>query len=465
MRRVARENALCAFLAGAGCATMAWLGLYSFAWNDYETEARGSYDALVHGHVLAFLRLAPAYGGTLVERAPFALVPGLWGGGELAVYRAVALPCLLAAAALGVWLVAQMRSQGRSRLARAVTLGLCVANPLTLRALELGHPEELLGACLCVAAVLIASGPSRSRERALWAGVLLGLAIANKQWALLAAGPVLLALPARWCRRCLLVTLAVAGALLAPLLLVGSSGFLAGTRALASAPSVIFQPWQVWWFFGQHGALVHGLFGAAKPGYRVAPPWTGAISHPLILLTGLALPGALWIRRQLPRWSAIPRLPVRAGASVLSQRDALLALALLLLLRCVLDTWDAVYYPIPFIFALLAWEVRGPVDHPPMLALVSSVLAWISFQWLPLHVSADAQAAFFLAWTLPLAAGLGASLFRLQRAQTPERSWILWCARGQEMTVSALDRLVRTSAGPAVTTTRSSIRTPRRPGR
>src|SRR5271155_2721201 len=59
MRRVARENALCAFMAGAGCATMAWLGLYGFAWNDYDTEARGAFDALVQGHVAEFLRLAP----------------------------------------------------------------------------------------------------------------------------------------------------------------------------------------------------------------------------------------------------------------------------------------------------------------------------------------------------------------------------------------------------------------------
>ena len=88
-----RENALCAFVAGAGSATMAWLGLYGFAWNDYDTEARPAFDALVHGHVLDFLRLAPAYGGSLVERAPFALVPHLWGGGQLAVYRIVALPC------------------------------------------------------------------------------------------------------------------------------------------------------------------------------------------------------------------------------------------------------------------------------------------------------------------------------------------------------------------------------------
>src|ERR1700677_4065430 len=125
MRRAVRENALCAFLAGIGCATMAWLALYGFAWNDYDTEARPSFEALLHGHLTEFLRLAPAHGGSLIERAPFALLPGLWGGGELAVYRMVALPCLLASAVLGVWLVARMRSEGRSTIARAVTLGVC----------------------------------------------------------------------------------------------------------------------------------------------------------------------------------------------------------------------------------------------------------------------------------------------------------------------------------------------------
>ena len=193
-----RKNALCAFLAGAATATMAWLGLYGFVWSDYDEEARPAFDALTHGHMVEFLRLAPAYGGSLVERAPFALLPSLWGGGELAVYRTVAIPCLLAAAVLGVWLVAQMRAQGRTTLAKAVTLGLCVANPVTLYALEIGHPEELLGACLCVAAVLLAS-----RGKWLWAGVLVGLAIANKEWALLALGPVLLALPARRGAACL----------------------------------------------------------------------------------------------------------------------------------------------------------------------------------------------------------------------------------------------------------------------
>ncbi|HTD58017.1 MAG TPA: glycosyltransferase 87 family protein, partial [Solirubrobacteraceae bacterium] len=212
MRRIVRENAVCALLAGAASATMAWLGLYGFAWNDYDNEARPAFDALVHGHAVEFLRLVPAYGGSLVERAPFALIPSLWGGGQLAVYRMVSLPCLLAAAALAVWLLGRMRTEGRPGLARSVVLGLCVANPLTLSALELGHPEELLGACMCVAAVLLAS-----RDRPLLAAVLLGLAIANKEWALLAIGPVLLALPKKRRLPCLALAGLLATTVLLPL--------------------------------------------------------------------------------------------------------------------------------------------------------------------------------------------------------------------------------------------------------
>jgi Glycosyltransferase family 87 len=462
-------------MAGAGCAAMAWLGLYGFAWNDYDTEARPTFDALVHGHVLEFLRLAPAYGGSLVERAPFALLPGLWGGGELAVYRMVALPCLLATAVLGVWLVARMRSERRSTFARAVTMGVCVANPLTLLALEFGHPEELLGACLCVAAVLLAGRSSTGRAGPLWVGVILGLAIANKEWALLAVGPVLLALPARRRLPCLASAGGVAAAVLAPLALVGSGGFLASTRALATAPSAIFQPWQVWWFLGASNhvpaptdvvrTVPIGAALSTHPEWRLAPGWLAGVPHPLILVSGLALTVALWLRQRRRRSATGPRLSSGSGARVLSVRDALLALALALLLRCMLDTWDTVYYLLPFVFALLAWEVRGPVDRLPVLALSSTVLAWIDFQWLPSHASPDAQAAFFLAWSLPLAAALGLRLFRPNRSEMRERSWIVWCARGQKMTVSALGRLVRTSWPSPATTARSSIRTPRRPGR
>jgi hypothetical protein len=414
MRALVRENALCALLAGAATATIAWLGLIGFTWSDYETEAKPAFDALTHGHVLEFLRLAPAYGGSLVERAPFALLPGLWGGGALAVYRMVALPCLLAAAALGVWLVAQMRARpDGSTLARALALGVCVANPITLSALELGHPEELLGGVLCVAAVLLAA-----RERPLWAGLALGLAIANKEWALLAVGPVLFALPPgrRW--RCMASAGAACAAVLAPLVLVRSSGFVAGTGAAASnSASVIFKPWQIFWFFGHYSGHALGPLDVHQAGYRVGPAWASVVSHPLILAVGLALAGALWLRG---RGSALP------------ERQALLALAFVLLLRCLLDTWDESYYLLPFILALLAWEVGLDPRRPPVLALASSALAWISFQWLPEHASADAQAAFFLAWTLPLTAALGLGLWAPQL-----RSRLSW-RTARETIVSSL---------------------------
>ena len=127
--------------------------------------------------------------------------------------------------------------------------------------------------------------------------------------------------------------------------------------------------------------------------------------------------------------------------------DALLALALLLLLRCVLDTWDAVYYPLPFVLALLAWEVGAAGAAPPVLALAAQRAR---VDQLPVAARCtsppDAQAAFFLAWSLPLAAWLGLRLFSPARAGARPAPRAGGAARrAQEMTVSALGRLVRTS--------------------
>ncbi len=435
MRVRVRENALVASLGVLATATMTWLGLYGFAWNDYEVEARPSFEALVHGHLLLFLRAAPVYGGSLVERAPFALLPGLWGGGELAVYRVVAIPCLLAVAVLAVWLAADMRALHRSLLARAIAVGVCLANPLTLRALELGHPEELLGGVLCVAAVILAL-----RGHPLWAGVLLGAAIANKEWAVLAVGPVLLALSSRRAL-CLAVAVAVTGAVLAPLALVHAGSFLASAQGTATPSSTIFQPWQVWWFLGHHGPVVRGLFGNVKVGYRTAPGWVGEVSHPLIVALSLPLSVLFWWRRRgedsdarepggpprrervgVPATGSQTDTHVPATRAALRASDALGLLALLLLLRCVLDTWDAAYYPLPCVLALLAWEVyeepvRARSDaRLPLLALSCTVLAWVSFQWLPAHASADVQSAFFMAWALPLLAALCVRLYAPQSA-------------------------------------------------
>jgi hypothetical protein len=382
-----RDNLPIAAVATFAAFVVGWLSLYGWAWTDYDNEVRPAYDALVGGHLLGFLHLAPAYGGSLILRAPFVLATQLWGGGDLAIYRAAAAPCLAASVVLGVWLVARMRADGRGRLARGLALFLCVANPITLKALEIGHPEEVLGAALCVGAVLVAM-----RARPLWAGVLLGLAIANKEWALLAAGPVLLALPAQR-GRALLAAAATAGLVLAPLVLAGSA--ISQAKASASNSGAIFQPWQAWWFLGSHGHVVRGTFGNIKLGYRTPPGWINQIAHPLIVL--LAVPLTLLCARVRRRGRPAPN-------------DALLLLALLLLLRCALDPWDISYYSLPFLFALLAWEALS-YERPPVLALVASVTAWLVYVQTATGLSADVQALIFNVVAVGAVAAIAARLY------------------------------------------------------
>src|SRR5207302_1180013 len=153
-------------------------------------EARPAVDALVSGHIAEFLHRAPVYGGSLLLRAPFVLVAHAFGAGEDGMYRASVIPSLLACGALGLWLASRLGHAKAHWLAPLAVVGVCVLNPIAMQAVHFGHPEELLGAVLCVAAVL-----SALRDRPIWAGILLGLAIPNKEWALVAVGPVLVALP------------------------------------------------------------------------------------------------------------------------------------------------------------------------------------------------------------------------------------------------------------------------------
>src|SRR5215210_663604 len=294
-----------ALLALAGTAAVAWLGLQGFAFSDYDREAAPAYLALSRGDVGGFLARSPAYGGSLILRSPFAMLPGLWGGGELAVFRAAAVPCLAAGVVLALVLAAQVLARGLGRGTAAMVAVLVAGNPITWRALEMGHPEELLGGVLCVAAVLAGLGRKPG-----WAGLLLGLAVANKAWAVLAVGPVLLALPAgRW------RALAIAGGLAAAFALPGLLAAPAtATAPGASASGAMFHPWQVWWFLGDMDLPVPGPDPRIA---RSAPAWLSPLPHPLI--AGLALPLSLLASRR--------------------RADPLLLLALLLLLRCVLDPW------------------------------------------------------------------------------------------------------------------------------
>ncbi len=139
-----------------------------------------------------------------------------------------------------------------------------------------------------------------------------------------------------------------------------------------------------------------------------------------------------------------------------------------------LDTWDTIYYLLPAILALTAWEAGGPRRRPPVLALGLTVLAWAQFQWLPGRVSPDAQSAIFLAWSLTLLGWLSFQLLAVtaspRRARPapagPEQRPRLGVLESpQEITVRSFESPVRTSLPPSRTTVRSSMRTPSRPGR
>ena len=354
--------------------------------------------ALAHGDISGFLGALPAYGGSFVLRAPFAGATAALGGGELAVFRAVSIPCLVAGAWLAVVLARRMGERGRSNGVRALVVGLCAANPVTLRALDLGHPEELLCAALAIGAVLAA----RDRRTVL-AAILLGLAIATKAWAVLAIGPVLLALPAR---RALALAIAgaVAVAVLAPIALAGAHGTLVTG---SSTTGQIFQPWQLFWWLGDAGHVVIGGNGLPKPaGYRVPPEWLSPLTHPLIV--GLVVPlSLLWAR-------------VRGAAPRIDGEQVLALLALLLLLRCVLDPWNTIYYELPFLLALLAWEALQRPERPPVAALAATVLVWLTFQWAPGWLSPDSAIAAVPRLVAAAAPpGSRASASRARRARAP----------------------------------------------
>ena len=210
--------------------------------------------------------------------------------------------------------------------------------------------------------------------------------------------PVLAALPAGRRARALAVAGADAALILAPILLHGGQS-LQTTATTAHSAGQIFQPWQVFWFFGDHGHVVMGSFGE-KPGYRAAPEWAGRISHPLVVLAGVGLALTWWRRR--------------SGGGAAAPTDALLLLALVLLLRSLLDTWSIGYYHLPFLLALTAWEVQARRGLP-LLALTATGLLWTTTDLLGRMASPDGQAAAYLVWAVPLALALTVRLLAPER--------------------------------------------------
>jgi hypothetical protein len=355
-----------------GAVYVAWLGFGVQTTGDYPRLFASSMNALLGGHVAAFFQLLPedGAGGSVLLRAPAALAGKLLAGGQLAIFRFGALESVLAVGALGLWLARGMRAAGRPSIARAAVIGLCVIVPALLDAIFFGHPEEPLGAALCVSAVLLAGA-----DRPALAGVALGLAIINKPWGVLAIAPVFLAAPRG---RVLIASVAggIAGAWFATAYLVAPAHF---THSLSALSSVAHSQ-ELWWPLA-HLSAPPGV----TPSYYL-PDFVTAHARELVVLlaAGLSLP--------------LARRPERTTDNCLA------LLALVFLLRGMLDPNDHVYYHVPFVIALVAWEAR--TRGAPVLALLATGLLWLVFHTISGVAGLSLQFVAYMAVTMPFVAVL-----------------------------------------------------------
>jgi hypothetical protein len=253
---------------------------------------------------------------------------------------------------------------------------------MAFKALHWGHPEEFVGASLAVAAVLLAA-----QGRGALAGVTLGLAVATKQWALLAALPVLMLAAEQW-RRVLVIAVGVSAVLVIPMLAGDPSRFISQNFHAGVAGAGVTQT-NLWWPFHYQS----GLDATTGAGMYSIPAWMGSLAHPLVLGLGLGLPLVYWRRRH-------ERHPY----------DAIQLLALLFLLRCLLDPLTISYHHLPFVIALAVYEGlrrRGL----PIVSLCSALALWFVAQVVAPTGNLDALNLAYLAWALPTAGYLAVQCF------------------------------------------------------
>jgi hypothetical protein len=352
------------------------MGDYSFAEGGNLDNSAPALGALVDGDIGRAIDVQPIMGPvTLVLRWPFAAAGNALGGRELE-YAFGAAACLWVLAFLAGWLAVRTQRVSRERLAGPVVALLLVANPATLAALSSGHPEELVTAALATAAVIAAG-----HDRPALTGLLLALAVASKPWAAL-AGPVALLVLARGYTRTIVIGALLTASLLGPMIALNPQRARAGAEVLREQTRV--NPASVWWPLAEKRPVTHvtGLPDAAVMPAGLTRS-AGQLAVGLLTL-GLSL---AYARR---------RRPVRL-------EDGLALLAGIMLARGVLDPFNLLYYAVPFVVALVAWEALARRGIP-VISIAASLALWATAGN---HVeSRDLASALYLAWSLPLAGWL-----------------------------------------------------------
>lgn len=376
--------AITALLALAGVGVLTALVLGSPTSGDYHglgpvagDNAGPAITALIHGQFGAMASNQPLMGLTsILVRAPFMALASWLGDGDLAAYKVGALVCVIPAALLAAWIVARPALSAGARLAAVIAAAIIVAGPGTVDSIHLGHPEEVLATVLATTAVLAAIHNRRGL-----AAVLLGLAVGTKQWAVLAAIPVLLAIEDH---RVATALRAGAVALVLTALLP-----LADPHAFSHADSAVgglnfADPFSLWWPLG---SPLH----AGITAHQLPLGMTRSVASALACLAGL---GALFTYAR------------RRGHG--PGYDALALLALVGLLRCVADPDPLQYNFVALLIPLATWEAVSLKRLPVVSLLAVAAVSLLGTGSVALSagtafaLGGAAVNALSLAWTVSL---------------------------------------------------------------
>ena len=351
------------YLGDAALVTMALvLSLHAAftvsTFGDYSGDGGPALASLLHGNLRAFGQARPEMGDlSLLVRAPFAALAYLGHPTELNIYRWGVLPCVASVAILGLWLAKIARSRGVGLGGQLMIVALSVFNPLTSTAITMGHPEELLTASLCVGALVAAL-----KQRTVLTLMLLGLALACKQWSVVAILPIVFALE-RGRIRTLLGAVALAALITVPELVSSPATYLRIQMSLALHHRAESSALSWWWPFAPNGTRYVLIEGTKVPVTLHRLPLQLVESLHTVIITLDAVIAIIVAR--------IRGLPLRPN-------DAFALMAVVMLLRCALDTETMPYYHAALFLDLLAWDAFT-AKRLPLRALSGAALSWLLF--------------------------------------------------------------------------------------
>lgn len=398
--KFARDDLWLELIVVVVAAGIAGFSLREYIAPDYKAEMLPAFNGLETDGLRGYLEHLPGYPAiALLELIPAKLAM-LVGASEPGVWRFVSAVGVSAIALAVLSALPYIRATEAPRGAARIAVAIAVGSPAAYWALRIGHPEELLATGLLLGSVIAAA-----RERAVLAGLLLGLAC-GKAWPAVAALPVLGLLLPEWRRFILGGAATVLGLALfyVPTLIWATDSVNAITEQGISA---IFNVGHVFWWFGDPIPLAN-VATQTVPQPRVGPEWSGELSHPLIFGVGTAVGGVFaWsLHQRVLRSRAVAALRAdgrtRSNAEVAQLASAaLFVMAGILYARCYLDTWNVPYYLLPgLVLGAMAEILAG---RRPLISLVAAGIMW---KWctpgdLTVRSDPDVYTAQYLAWTIP----------------------------------------------------------------